>query len=858
MIMGYKISIIVPVYNVEDYLRNTLDSIVSQSFGVDNLEVILIDDKSTDGSADIIREYADRYDNFKGIFFDEGSGFPGKPRNVGLEHATAEYIMFLDSDDWLEENACEVLYESIVDEDADIVCGSFTKVNTDGIRDINYAGWTATLTSPDDSNGHENAVEMVSDPDFKLVVTNLEKNPTILGNANVWGKIFTKDLISTNNITFPEDIVAQDSVFLFESFLNARKIVFINDIIVNYNNERSEIDDKSITYVKNKNNLYGRIKAYELMHEISKRFSKEKLFYKYLLSGKLRYWFKEHLLKSKVSTFEIEDIFKRYSHLFSNSYKATKIPKGFEDVFREISNGNFDIAASNASKLQSKYYPKSDNPIKVSVIVPVYNNEKFLKKCLDSIANQTLKEIEIICVDDGSSDGSLEILNEYKLKDERFKIISQVNSGAAIARNNGLKIVNGDFVAFVDSDDWLELDALERLYDNAVSNGSDMVLFNSVEHQQDNKLKERIYIRDDNIKNHNYFTFNYRYKKNFVMNGYLVIWSKLYRTSFLKDNDLQFTNHLIFNDVQFHIKSMLAAEKISYCPYILYNYLRINQPSLQNRIGLSKKSFVLLDIMDEIKEYLIDNGFYDEFESDFIRFKLNELQGRLNKIGESNKEEFYQLLKSDFQNMQFTNDQIKRIPGKNYRFFADVLTYENHFEYYYYQDSHLEYGNIDTDSKRLLDDKSKLIADLNNEIQALKNNSERSDVETQEVEFEFLKDYIISMESSINNLQKDNRKLRDDLEKARKARSSDEKIIESLTKVNHEFSNLQEDCESLRIKGEEQQKVIDNLLAEKNDLDLKIEKLLTENNKLKLEKQEFESSNSWKVTKPLRMINKLK
>ena len=131
MIMGYKISIIVPVYNVEDYLRNTLDSIVSQSFGLENLEVVLVDDKSTDGSADIIREYVDKYDNFKGIFFDEGSGFPGKPRNVGLEHATAEYIMFLDSDDWLEENACEVLYESIVDEDADNVVEVSPKSWTD-------------------------------------------------------------------------------------------------------------------------------------------------------------------------------------------------------------------------------------------------------------------------------------------------------------------------------------------------------------------------------------------------------------------------------------------------------------------------------------------------------------------------------------------------------------------------------------------------------------------------------------------------------------------------------------------------------------------------------------------------------
>ena len=118
------------------------------------------------------------------------------------------------------------------------------------------------------------------------------------------------------------------------------------------------------------------------------------------------------------------------------------------------------------------------------------------------------------------------------------------------------------------------------------------------------------------------------------------------------------------------------AKKISYCPHILYNYLRTNQNSIQSKIGLSEKSFVLLDIMDEIEEYLIDNGFYEELELDFIKFKLTELRGRLNKINPSNRNDFYQLIKLSFQNMQISDEQIKVLSFENYMFFVDVLTYD--------------------------------------------------------------------------------------------------------------------------------------------------------------------------------------
>lgn len=105
--------------------------------------------------------------------------------------------------------------------------------------------------------------------------------------------------------------------------------------------------------------------------------------------------------------------------------------------------------------------------VKLSVIIPVYNVEKYLKRCLDSVINQTLKDIEILCINDGSTDDSLSILEEYKSKDSRIVIISQGNKGLAATRNVGIENAKGEYLAFVDSDDWINSKFLECLYSSA-------------------------------------------------------------------------------------------------------------------------------------------------------------------------------------------------------------------------------------------------------------------------------------------------------------------------------------------------------------------------------------------------------
>lgn len=359
----------------------------------------------------------------------------------------------------------------------------------------------------------------------------------------------------------------------------------------------------------------------------------------------------------------------------------------------------------------------------ISIIIPVYNSEKLLKQCLDSVLNQTLNNIEIICVDDGSTDNSFEILKEYEKKDNRVIALTQKNSGAGVARNKGVEIAKGKYIAFIDSDDWIEHDALEKLYNNIENNDSDMVLFNSIEHKPDNQFKKRIYLPKDDSIDYNNFTFDYHYKKNFVMNGMMVIWSKFYKASFIRDNNIKFYSHEIFNDVQFHIQTMLFAKKISYLPEILYHYRRLGQNSLQTSRAVTRRGFILFDIFDEIEEWLKTKGFFDEFEPNFYRFILNESQGRLNNTDELYKEDLFNIIKEKIGNLDIPTEYLKKMNIRNYRFYIHLINSKSYFEYnQFVEATKKENSSSNLNLKYVIESKNQEINLLNNITQDLAKN----------------------------------------------------------------------------------------------------------------------------------------
>ncbi len=186
--------------------------------------------------------------------------------------------------------------------------------------------------------------------------------------------------------------------------------------------------------------------------------------------------------------------------------------------------------------------------IKFSIIVPVYNVEKFLRESLDSIVAQTFKDFEVICVNDGSTDNSLEILNEYANKDSRIKIISQENQGQGVARNNAIDIAQGKYLLFVDPDDWIETNALEQIWNKAEATDANIVQFNyEIYNDLTKKRKQRIIHKlaqkkyAYNLKKKGFFNWRI-FKKGMFRDFCLAIWNRAYRTDFIKMNDILYKN----------------------------------------------------------------------------------------------------------------------------------------------------------------------------------------------------------------------------------------------------------------------------------------------------------------------------
>ena len=191
----------------------------------------------------------------------------------------------------------------------------------------------------------------------------------------------------------------------------------------------------------------------------------------------------------------------------------------------------------------------------VSIIIPVYNTEEYLEECLDSVLNQTLKDIEIICIDDKSSDKSLDILLEYAKKDNRLKLIQhKENKGQSIARNTALKQVNGEYISFLDSDDKLDLDACEKLYDFTKDTKQDVILYNIVRFNEKKVQESELHIKsENNIK-----------KTNLLENPDLIYYTtcnKFIKTSFLVENNLEFVDRL-YEDIFFSMQVLTKTKSI--------------------------------------------------------------------------------------------------------------------------------------------------------------------------------------------------------------------------------------------------------------------------------------------------------
>lgn len=338
--------------------------------------------------------------------------------------------------------------------------------------------------------------------------------------------------------------------------------------------------------------------------------------------------------------------------------------------------------------------------IKVSVVIAVYNAEKYLKQCLDSLMEQTLEEIEIICVNDGSTDNSLTILEEYKRGDERISIYTQGNQYAGVARNNGLKHVQGEYTLFLDADDFLKKDCLEILYNTAKKADADIVVFGHYRYDTENACTEEAdYILEklgwfgEGIKSAEEiapFIFNFSEP---------CAWNKLYRTSFLKDSGVAFMPLKTTNDLFFSYMTLARAGKICVCKEELL-YYRINRKSsLQGMRNCYSIDFSLA--ISELKSRLLDANLYLKFETSFLNMAASTcFYNFCRYMGMEGFKEFHEVIRKFMtqdiglkgyvpnqymdQYVYFTIHKIMNLNYDDYLEFERAEKKISHPKYYYY------------------------------------------------------------------------------------------------------------------------------------------------------------------------------
>ena len=257
---------------------------------------------------------------------------------------------------------------------------------------------------------------------------------------------------------------------------------------------------------------------------------------------------------------------------------------------------------------------------KVSVIVPIYNVEKYLEKCINSLLSQTLEDIQIILVNDGSKDNSGNIAREYEKNNKnRIIYVEKENGGLSDARNHGLKYATGDFIAFLDSDDYIEKNAYEEMYNKAIEENADYVECDFI-WEFPNK------IRVDK-------QYPYKNKKEMLSFVRVVAWNKLIKRQLITDNNLEFPKGLRYEDVEFTYKLIPFVNKFAYVdkPFIHYVQREGSIANVQN-----ERTAEIFTVLDNVIEFYKKNNIYeeyrDELEYNYARYLLCSSLKRMCKI----------------------------------------------------------------------------------------------------------------------------------------------------------------------------------------------------------------------------------
>ena len=620
------LSVIIINENKKANIEECIASIHSQTWN--DYEIIYVGNNIDDKIKTNIKKV---FDNHKIKFIKNTNKYLAL--NEALKISTGKYISFVNSSDYLiNSNSFKLMMDILEETKLKMISGNilFTTKKLDEKIDETYE-------------------EIIIDSDNYGSPMFFDKN------------IYDKKFLISNEINFPNKKKGSEELFLTKILSNIKEYVQVDINYIFHENRKEEIIN-----VKEGHDL---LESYYEIFQI--------LFYDEKGSFNLSQTIKEYQKIIENASIKIKN---------ENDIKKIKITiEKSEHILRNImTESEFShLEKLHIDFLQSLYWEY--NHIAVSVIVPVYNVEKYLPKCLNSLINQTLSNIEIICIDDCSTDNSSKILEEYSKKDNRIKIIhNEYNRGPGASRNIGLEIIKGQYVFFMDSDDWIDYNTLEKLFNSSKKMDLDLLFYKLINY--DDKIG--VYFKTDYydlepLKHFKNKLFNNKSIENEDLFKLTVSPpNKLYSTKLIKKIHAKFPENVLYEDNPFFFYVFLNSNRISFMDEYLYiRRRRLESVTTKNDKYLSisvKIGYLLISLF-------IQNNWYDKYKKEVLNYSLNFVKYRLVLVSEKYKEEYFQNTKKFLRKLvdeyNLCDDLKNELDDENLFFTKNVFRSYNYQNY---------------------------------------------------------------------------------------------------------------------------------------------------------------------------------
>ncbi len=650
------ISVIVPVHNVKKYIIQCLDSIEKQTYK--EIEIICVD-SSDDGTTDILRDYAGKYSNIIHVI-DKNNSY-GYKLNYGIHHASGEYLGIIDADDWILPDMYEELLAVLLREETDFVKSDYYQFYSENGQDVvkEYTG-CMSLTSCYSKK------------------TSIEEHPEILyrKGMSIWTGLYKISYLLEKNICANESAGAsyQDAGFSALSHILADTFYYYPKAYYMY-----RIDNANSS-VKSSQKYRTIVDEWHWIERKAVGFGTASRIREALKYDKLRsYWWNCQRLDDKACKSFCAVVYEELITEFVCSDLIQRMPWDLREMFETV--------YENAAVFQLEKDGKMD--LKISVIIPAYNVQDYIGECVESILRQDIKEIEIICIDDCSTDDTLKILEQYAKNYKCVKVYkNDQNAGLAKTRNVGIKEAAGDYLLFVDGDDILQSGAVGKMINQLQKYHADIMMFDA-ECQFD--LPE---LYDKALADYYHREVSYAYSTGRDILSRMIINNDLcdsaclmlIKSSWLREAGIWFEEGKIYEDCMF-ITDCLLKDCMVYHTNEKYYIYRIRNNSIMRSRMRAENVYSRIYCLKKIWIHMLTGNYTFHVEnallkwSNILYYSLKKIRSELSIIEEVRLREM-RLRPSEKQVLQQAEKEFQQIYTEElYEFVKEIYAGERYLIY---------------------------------------------------------------------------------------------------------------------------------------------------------------------------------